>query len=133
MNEKGRGCRGSACERLFFALLDWLPSSVCRNTSALKHADPCTMHGLIAWLSSTKLCGAEKCLTKSRNKLRQAATEKLGCECVVDGLCGSVRSRTLDPDCATGDTAHGVVLQWLRKRLTWRWKWRVGLLCHKAG
>ncbi|KAH8638695.1 hypothetical protein IG631_06465 [Alternaria alternata] len=89
-----RSCGGSACSRPFVPSFDWFMSRVRRNMSALKHADPCMMHGLIAWLSSTKLCGANKCLTKSRNKLRQAATEKLGCECIADRLCRSVRSYT---------------------------------------
>jgi hypothetical protein len=73
IDENGRGRGGSACSQSCLMARDWSHAEVCRNKYACKHADPGEMHALIARLSSTKLCGANKSLTKSRNKLRQAA------------------------------------------------------------
>jgi hypothetical protein len=36
-------------------LTNWFLVAGMRNTSASKHANPCTFQGLVAWLSSTKL------------------------------------------------------------------------------
>ena len=118
---KGNGCGGSAGFRLHLDGTYWLIVGAIRNTSASEHADPCMLHGLIAWLSCAKLRGATKSLTKSRNKLRQATAEVLTVNVstlvVVHQLVNELEILTV-PQGNWVNMAHDVALQWLRKRLT---------------
>ena len=92
------------------ALLAWGggPLNTIGYTSAVLvanlHSDAPALHAdkdVIAWLSSTKLCGAGKCLTKARHKLCQAPVDRLAVNVLTGAIPDQFRARCTGLACAT--------------------------------